>query len=330
MSESTEGAAANPLLSHEIRPIYNWHELLELWGVTTALQVMEGLLHVGFSVSLEKVSWDEPAYSYIDRLLFYFSVADGWADHYLLKVSGEADTRYELGWDRSGNFIKKSASELRQQLARKAFDQLCLYFFNKELHPEHEAGFSGIWPGTVASEQLLPVIMNFFRVEGSVIGRRIRNLSRRRDSHTERVATNFLMNLAEFIWEWKAVTARDQYLDVRTRLDEAKPWMIDILVNLGKLDFLNKWIADLDERCLGKLREIAMGCELGHYHFPVSESRPVATLDEACLVGSKAAWLLKKRELMDNEQARLQAICTAEQRLRDAKSEVARLSSQQK
>jgi hypothetical protein len=106
---------------------------------------------------------------------------------------------------------------------------------------------------------------------------------------------------------------------MRARLEIAQPWMIEVLNWLGRLNVLERWILELSETCLAKLKEIALRSKLSEYHpqHQVKKSRTVLTVDEACFVGSPAGWLLKRRELMERVHARLTAIREAE-RERDA------------
>lgn len=311
------GAGFHTTLTREIRPIRNWHEWLARWQEAETMEEMLGLLHVGFNASLERGAIWEKTYDKIDRLTFYFTIADGWADSYLLKISEDENKEYQVGYDQDGHVIRESLRKLRHQVARKAFDILCsTNFFRTELlDSENCRGYESRikWEEMITSERLFPVIQNFFRAERGLFGDRIeiRNLSRWDDkrSHNEQQAVNFLLNLAKFVWEWREYEIPSWYtseqkdemkmrnVEMRSRLDSAKPWMVEVLAQLGRLDVLRKWILKLDEVCLTKLKEIALRNKLETYRqYSVIKDRPVATLDEACYVGSKAAWFLKEHE----------------------------------
>ncbi len=330
-----------------IQPTSNWNEWIGLWESTLNLQWKESLLHEGFKIPLGRREFGEREYDEIDRLAFYFAVADGWTDASILRFPEDEGKEYRVGCDSCGNAIRKTPSELRQELARKAFDMLCLNFFKTELlvRGRHGDEFGKEWERIIASEQFFPVIQNFFRVQEARLSDRIeiRNLFHRDEtrSHNERLAVDFLVNLAKFIWGWrepddehyyssedKKKERREYLAATRSRIDAAKPWMIEVLAWLDRIDVLRKWILELDKACLAKLKEIAMRNEFdGYYPSPVRERRPVVTLDEACYLGSKAAWFLKEHELRIREHKRLTAIQEAEKQIKEAGQKIEQLSS---
>ncbi|MBI1960919.1 MAG: hypothetical protein HYS43_01465 [Candidatus Liptonbacteria bacterium] len=345
-AQKKEVAAVHTLLTREIRPIRNWHEWLALWQAADNLQWMESLLHVGFGISLERAQYGEQEYSGFDRVMFYLTIADGWGwtGRHSLELPTDGDAKYRVGYDSNWHLVEKSARELRQQLARKAFDMLCLNFFKVELTEEVRGRFNGFWERLVASERLLPATQHFFRAEKDRYGDdvRIRNLSGRDErSHNEQQAVNFLLNLARFLWmrrepelryysdekRAEAEEERKRLAETRARVDAAKPWMVEILVALDKLDMLQEWIFQLDEACLAKLKEIALRNKLSRYQHPVMEDRPVATLDEARYLGSSAAWFLARHEVMTREHKRLEAICDAKRTKAEADRKIEKLTA---
>lgn len=259
------------LLTREIRPIRDWYEWLAHWQWAEDSQWMESLLHCGFNILLENGrSFGDKEYDEIDRLTFYLTIADGWVDNYLLRLSTDGDKKYNVGWDSNGNIIRKTPRELRQQLAQKAFDLLCLNFFRKvELLEGGRRGdeFNKDWERMITSERLFPLIQNFFRVEKerfSDIG--IRNLSLEDDrrSHNEQQAVNFLLNLAKFIWGWEEPEIPSYHpskeeidkrlAETRVRVDAAKPWMVEVLAFLGRLDVFESGYLNLIRRALPNSR----------------------------------------------------------------------------
>jgi len=343
-----EEVKIHTLLTREVRPIRNWHEWLGYWQKAENLEWMESLLHVGFSISLEKNAHSEKEYDEIDRLIFFFTIADGWTNDDLLAVPYDGGKTYCIG---SRNFLgqrkKVTVRELRQQLACKAFDMLCLNFFKTELMSDEGNGFffTSVWGQTITSERLFPVIQNFFGVEKPQFrfGRiRIRNLSCRTDkrSHNEQEAVNFLSNLTKFIWGWKGKERevwsgweeerkedeKKRRAEFESRLNSAKPWMIEVLSQLHRLDLLNYWILELDKSCLAALRKIALQSSLEKVFHTVSEDRLVSTLDEACYAGSEAAWLIKRHELVVREHKRLLAIIEEKQRKEEASQKIKKLT----
>ncbi len=323
MTQENETEAVHPLLSKEVGPIRNWHEWLEYWNRADNYQWMESLLHTGFNVPLEKMSSEEKEYDELDRYIFYFSVADGWAHHWKSEGSWRDEKEYDIGVrGTNGSSRKFTIPQLRRRLATKAFDILCLNLFRVELRLSGESEFYWSWERHIASKKLFPVIVNFFRIEKSKFGSgaEIINLSQcfhGEKSHNEQHAVNFLLHLVEFMWEcknnWITSTPATERDEMIIRVNEAKPWMIEILAELGKLDKLRRWILDLDKTCLSKIKEIAMRNRLtGFRDRGENEDRFVSSLDEACYAGSKAAWFLKEHELMQKESKRLEAIRESE------------------
>lgn len=339
----------HPLFTREIRPLRNWHEWLSRWDAAVSMEEMLGLLHVGFAVSLGRREHGEKEYHCIDRLIFYFSIADGWEDHALLKPPGENhwnfpdyNSLYERGL---------LPSQLRQKIARKAFDTLCLAFFKEVFSEDRYSGddFKDGWKKTIVSERLFPVIQNFFMAKKGLYGNSvvIRNLSRWQwegRSHNERLAARFLLALARSIWDWgephepyyssdeQEEKFRKESAARRSRIDASKPWLVEVLSCLDKLDLLSKreWLIELDKPCLAKLKEIALRKELLGARHHVVESRLVATVDEALYAGSKAAMLLKEYEIVHAEHKRLTAIRDAERQRAKAERELEKLTGRKK
>jgi hypothetical protein len=328
-------------LTREIRPERNWAELMERWQAAVTLGDMLGIAHRGFKVSLEYCNYREKRYDEIDRLTFYFVNACGWADDELLELSGDKEKKYRVDYDQDGKGIKKTPVELRQELARKFFDMLCLNFFKAELFSKDKDYHGGTrWEQMIISERLFLVIQNFFKPEKTYFGYGIRNLSYYDDkrSHNEQRAISFLMSLAKFIWKWKEEEIdswqspeqqeekRKRNIKIRSRLDSAKPWMIEVLLKLDSLDILYKWILELDKNCLTKLKEIALRNKFNDIYHPVKRDRTVATLDEAKYLGSKAAWFLAEYDLKKSEHKRLTSILEAERKKEDADREIKKLT----
>jgi hypothetical protein len=230
---------------------------------------------------------------------------------------------YRVGYDKHGDNLYKTESDLRQELARKAFDMLCANFFSRE--PDIAQ--------MVECENTLLTIQTFFRVEGDGIGGfHIRNLSHHNDrmSDNERQTVGFLVKLAKYLWKWKEMgipnwqsddeqeAVRAQNIVTRKRVDAAKSWMIEVLILLDETRSLHRrdLVLGLNEQCLSRLKEMAMRSELScRDHDVVLKKRRVTTLNEACYAGSTAAWLLKEHELITTEHARLTAIRDAEEEM---------------
>lgn len=307
---------------------------------------MLGLLHVGFSVPLRRYEYGEKDYGYVDRLEFYFMIADGWKDSDLLRVSGVGwleERECQVGQDKIGNVLRKRESELRQEIARKAFNMLCHNFFKEELavnERDRDDTFGNRWVRKDEFSRLFLIILNFFRAEeGEFRGVYIRNLTRggRETTHHEKVGVEFLLKLIAFIWEWEDEVFSWDFQKKERRntllqatIDKAKPWSIEVLAHLGELTFLRKWLLDFDKGSLEKLKEIAMRNTLRSCdHHSVRKDRPVKTLDEARYLGSPSAWLLAEYELKMKEDKRLRAILRAEEKQEESAREIKKLTAKE-
>ncbi len=349
----------HPLFAKNIVPRESWNMWLKLWSEARTLKQLISRLHCGFDaeVNMGEYAYDDdgrlvkvPVYNDIDRLIFYFEVAEGWRDTSLLRKPGERDERYSLGYERDGGRrIDKYITEIRQMVATKAFDMLCPNFFNGTL-PERvdsDEDFPHVWY-VATSERLLPRVMSFFRVQErhahnpgeDFIMPNLDQAGRYNTiSNSEKVATEFLLNLARFIWRWsprnrpyfgrneddRRLVWESSVKAERARLDSAKPWMIEVLAQLDRLDILREWLLELDETCLAKLKEIAFRNKL--YRYEREEERKVETLDEACYLGSKSAWLLKEYKVKKREGDRLSKIREARRQKAQADRTIAELSS---
>ena len=338
MSTKKKAKATHPLLTKEIATIPNWNQWLIFWQSADNLQWMESLLHCGFGVSFDQYVYGEKKCDNVDRVMFYLAVADGWDDCYdSLQLPEDRGKEYCVGFTANGTSIRKSPGQLRGQLARKAFDMLCLNFFRVELRGGGRDGFDfgPVWLKTITSERLFPVIQDFFRGEEARHRNqvRVRNLSGREErSHNEALAVAFLLNLVRFVWGWRKPTSWAKpdedterlNTEVRSRLDASKPWLVEVLVALGRLDVLRDWILELDKDCIAKLTEIALSSRFSR-HKLVTKDCPVTTLDEACYIDSTAAWFLKEYELKMREHARFEEIRRAEEEMEKASRRIKEL-----
>ena len=64
--QKSAAPAVHPLLSREIRPLYNWHEWLARWDAALTAEELLGLLHVGFNVPLDRSEHGEKGYDAVD------------------------------------------------------------------------------------------------------------------------------------------------------------------------------------------------------------------------------------------------------------------------
>ena len=84
--------------------------------------------------------------------------------------------------------------------------------------------------------------------------------------------------------------------------------MVEVLSELGELEILREWLFKLDNASIAKLTEIAMRGRFYLHSHPVVKDRPVESVDEAFLLGSVAARILKERELKMEVDGRLREI----------------------
>lgn len=331
---ATPQVAPYNLCMREIHTIHCWSRWLELWERATTFEELIGLLHVGFNVDFERRTHNEQEHTFIDRLVFYLGMADGWRQAFDYPGEERDSSRLQLG--ERGQFVYKTTGKLRQMLAQKAFDMLAMNFFNWEIKVagRHDSEYNNGWTEGVATERLLSALQQFFRVTRQPFSdsTEVFNLPRFYDTgHHEKRVVEFVLNLAKFVFlckkehglGWTANAHDDRIYD---RLDTAKPWVIELLAELRKLDVLRELLSDADEASLAKLREIAMRQELREGRHPVLKSRRVATLDEACLAGSPAAWILKQYEFERNAYKQLEEIMKAEWAQRRADEHLKRLT----
>ena len=309
-------SADHPLLNREIRPIVNWFEWLKLWTEAKTYQELIGLLHYGFQLSISRASHSEPEIDIYGRVIHYLSVADGWNTYSALRLPDDGRIEFMM-IDSNKLQCERTPSQLRQEIAQKAFEILCLNFFKDRSKCHDSAEY---WENRILSERIFPIIMNFFRVERDESGDRVtvRNLTSvgRIDKriHSEQFAVDFLLNLVRFIWTWKSGQStvwfdrqkeEERLKPLRERIAFAKPWTIEVLRALGELRMLRDWLLDMNESCLDKLKEIALRSELeGGYDF-LDRDHHVANVEEACFVDSEAGWLLKMYEIKLQVKTRL-------------------------
>ncbi|MEY4602214.1 MAG: hypothetical protein RL292_155 [Candidatus Parcubacteria bacterium] len=320
----------NPLLKLHVRPILNWHEFLNRWEATQDADTSIGLLHRGFKIPLEYRDFSEPRYTDFDRIKFYLSVADGWADVDLLCLPEDDAQSYLVGYDRL-NAVYKQTSHFRQQVATKAFEILCGNFFKMPLIDEmHE--IRGEWCGTVFSDELFPFIRSFFETTPDEDSPRvrIRNMpsSWKERSHYEVVVVEFLLNLTRFIWSWKEYASFSNNKEInelnektRARIEEAKLWTIQILIGLDRLDVLKGLVKSLGRSCMDILEANVLKMTL----YDKGKFREVTSVEEALHAGSSVAqWLLYWR-VINQFVERAAALARAEEELRKAQKKVGTL-----
>ena len=305
-------------------PIKNWHAFLTAWNRAVKendMFAMLGLLHQGFTVDSAGLVYGEPEYGHEDVLLFYFAIADGWRDCERLEVGDSRPNSIPYGYDRYRNRVCLTPAGIRRVVARKAFDILVQNFFKCEGDDLKERVNS-----LINSEKLFKAITDFFTFEdGSrYLSRGIRNLTTHllEKPHFQEVVEGFVIHLASLVFQWREREAHTFWGDVRERvvaedaltrkrLDEARPWAIDVLNAFKRLFLVMNYVQDSD---LEMIREIALRRELnpssGHL---VKERRLAQTAEEAFIAGSHAGEFLVFHGVRRCETERLKAILDADE-----------------
>jgi len=332
----------------QVPPIRTWPEWLKLAQAATTFEQKLGLLHVGFDVEVHANNkWALPGeLTSTDRLKFYFGTADGWTDASHFRYEGllwSEEETYHTGRDKNHNAVKRTVSDQRQLLARKAFEMLARNYLRPMLHwlenTNHRDRDEDVWTRRFVLDPAFLMLQEFFAIEKGGV----RNLSGpyRDRTPSEELAVEFLLKLPKLLWSWQedeinsydnAETKAEKEHDnqvARQTVAAAKLWIIEVLAELQELDLLKPWlIDDFDETCLAKLKEIALRRELRQNFHHVQKDRRAATIDEACFAGSEAAWLLKKRDVMVRENDRLRDIRHAQRERDEADERVRKLTGQ--
>ena len=121
------------LFTKSLQIYENWRKWLEAWGETENVFQLISMLHDGFNVSMDMSQYgydsngryrsDLPVYDGIDRLIFYFEVAEGWRDSNILHKPG--DELFKLGkfWFDSTDRIRSRRHEHRRPYAPDRRDE---------------------------------------------------------------------------------------------------------------------------------------------------------------------------------------------------------------
>jgi len=242
----------------------------------------------------------------IERVIFLFNMANGWENP-------------------------------KERLAKKSFDVLCQNFFKVKESYGKDGGYSEVHSRLTMcdSSQIIHAVQNFFRIEKEQTSGyvSIRNFSRtnKEESLNEKLVESFLLNMGKFLWKWREydptwckanIERIDAYgqndPEIRKSIEEAKPWMIEVLFCLNGLELLRKRMLNFNEPCLIKLKEIAFRSVLYVGQDPVVQTRSVTTREEACYTNSVAALLLKEYVLKKKEHKRLKLVLKKQQANKEA------------
>lgn len=235
-------------LEKSVRRVQSWKDWKNAWDSTERLEFLHSLLHFGFEAHLE----DE---EFTERVLFYLQVAEGWT---MFTDSGS------------------------HQLARKAFEMLCLNYFkqvqSKNITLDRK-------PAELERDlRIHQALLIFFRpqAELDVCGRLpLVNVGLLTGHHAE-IVKSFLPELIRLCWY-----NRNQ------RMQRYRPRYVEILASLGELELLTRRKApnldlEIDNQAMAKLEELALKPR------PRLEGEPIIPNDveHAAFLGSAEAQTL--------------------------------------
>lgn len=326
----------HPLLQREVWSITSWKQFLEYWSATQTMEQMVGLLHVGLAIP-----YTDQDCGIRDRIVFYLQIADSWEfGDILIGPNESTDREYTYGIDEDCQLLKASRCDLRKMVAKKAFSILCSHCFKLELgvNADDRRYLFGFGWYDAFSAKIFPALMDFFRItRGNWKNSRIGNIPIL-ETHQKKVTERFLGNMFKYacrrVEEIETRTLRtgfcgkDEVVE-KERLEAAKAPLVERLLWVdGGVAILEEYLLKLNEQCLKVLKEEALRAELTEWDgHPVRSRRPVASIEEACYVGSPAAQLLKLYKIKKGEYDRLTSIIAAEDEVEAAKKRLKELAN---
>lgn len=333
----------HPLLIREIRPIENWGEWVSRWNEAKGYEELIGLLHCGFDVRMG--GYKNPGeYTYIDRMLFYFNVAEKWTSERIATpgIFWQDEPKYNY-WVKDHQ-EEKTRPYLRGEIAKKAFSVLVSQKFKPIVQADTEnqrrvrtIELSNIWGNNL----LFNAFITFFRVEEN----RIINLSPRSNFEnfgpSEKVAWGFIKCLIKYlIADTEAPNEpfdrkkdgekyKQDLAEFNARLMKGKLWAFEVLEAMSETSgFLTEMgYRKLEDEDRELLTQIAMRRTIKHNGMHEGKDRPVLSLEEACYSGSSSANLLLAVERRRCVEAKLNKVRKAEQAFKEAQKDLAKLTT---
>lgn len=320
MTEPTAEKPLHPLRSRKLTLIGEWKDWRALWEAEPHAERLVELLHIGFRVPCRGCEDAE------QRYLLYLSLADGHTEPIGSWEERRADTMSHTTFGHYQNWTK-----IRQQIAQKAFKELCRSLFENTERPE--APPSWLHP-LIRFSRVFDAVLTFF-LPVDTFEPTLRNLPRERKGHDYETAAAFLRELS--ILAWKPGTLDDYgcNADQRKNFQERRPQFVRILAGLNELGCFmirRNFIADreleLDERDCEMLGRIALGTEV---HLPTEpdwteKRRLPQTLEEAAVGGSRAAQLLLITRVADQQRKRFAKLRELASKRTRAEEEIRKLS----
>lgn len=242
MTDVTPQQPLHPLRAKELQLISTWSEWRKLWEEEVHPERLIGLLHIGFDVPLDTEE--------SDRILFYFSIADG----HTSGIGSWEEERQDLNCTSFGQRITWAG--IRQRVAQKAFRELCHHIFKTTAESRDKAPS---WLRMITEDLccVLDVVLTFFleRSPSEIeFGKLLRNLPRDEKSYEYGIAISFLTDLCALTW---GLLPLFHYADVRNiqdRLWQYRSQFVRVLAGMDKLSLLEREETDLDDACCEMLR----------------------------------------------------------------------------
>lgn len=256
---------------------------LEKWNEVIDLDAALGLLHALMAPNRSDRFWENELQR-VSLVNFLLDIADRWVGY----PSGPRDS-----------------------LSHKALQVLCEKFFKFEEGGPGCGSSRYFWDWILTREDVCEKILWFFRLEDES-GSNIYNCPRThgyQNTSQGKVMAKFLFDFSASVWMMQDLE-RGKSLDIssqrRVWFVKMRPRIIDILIHLGRLDWLHG--KNLDPASLLRLNAIAMGRKLSlppNYVGVICFRKP-ETLDEAVLGGSVAANTLVLHETCVRAQKKLE------------------------
>ena len=276
-----------------------------------------GLLH---SLTSKNGWWSEEP----ELVSLLLSVADGCADESFVDVRN-----YHL-------YGPQTEAESRRSIAKKAFSVLCLKFFRSS-----ERNREPLWWWMLQHEVLFQKVLWFLRLRSGG-SNRLCNCNCICDSssdHQQGIFRNFLREFSRLGWDFRCPESRRRLDEkakrlVKQRLVAARPQLIDVLSELGELNWLNGKDLELDVKSIEKLTEMALGNSLFLPPEKVSDGfnslGEPKNLEQAVLGGSVAAQVVLLHQIKEKERRRINALYEASERRRQERQRATELDNIEK
>jgi len=308
--------AKHPLMEFVPIVFNSFEEWLAKWNGTNYLAEKLGLLH---SLTTKNGWWLES-----ELVSLLLSVADGYANE-----SFVVDRGYSLYGG------QPTEAESRKSIANKAFSVLCLKFFRKGKNNEP------LWWWMFEYEVLFQKVLWFLRPSPGGL-KRLYNCDCLRGSssdHRQEIFRNFLREFSRLGWDFRCPESRRRWDEktrdlAKQRLVAARPQLIDVLRELGELNWLNGRDMRLDAESVKRLTEMALSDSLFLPPEKVSDGfnslREPKDLEEAVLGGSVAAQIVLLHQIKEDKRRRISVLYEASARQRQDQQKTAELTDIEK